>query len=515
MLAPMRLRLLVCLLGLVACGGAQRPDTLPAAAAGLFRDVPADSPYVFGLVERLPAEHLRKTRGRVPAITPSVTKVIAELVASPEPGLRFLGGLASRMDFAGLVAKGGVERLVLYGRGLYPVLRVRIDDPAEVKAIIAKSAAESKVTLVERGHGMRSVSAGTVGDIVFGVRDGERELVAGLAAPGQAGEVAEHLAGKRPPAKSYRPVFDLGGPAKHGFAAVHTARVFEATAALIPELHGCGRELAELAAVMPQLLLSVDSVTDRDFSVRLVADLDADAASRLAALRVNAPGMGLPLGDGILNFGIALDLARGVAVLADAAHAFAAKRHQCPVLRELDEAALGLARELDGGAAVLGAYREIRGLSLHVRAIDPGDPKGFLLVTASDPIQLFDMVKGLVPGLTSVQLRGDGTPVLIPAGTLYLPTDGWVAVRGQTLGVGLGAGTDKTLAAGLAASAPADRPVLVFDADEAKLQTLFKTLGALVGTELADAMEPSGYRIIRLRTTFDERGIVMTVTMEI
>ena len=86
-------------------------------------------------------------------------------------------------------------------------------------------------------------------------------------------------------------------------------------------------------------------------------------------------------------------------------------------------------------------------------------------------------------------------------------------MRGQTLGVGIGKGTDRTLAAALAAAPERDRPVFSFAADLPKLEKLLAMLGSFLGGGANDVFGgPSVYRAFEMRIFFDERGVLFTGT---
>ncbi len=160
---PFKAVLAFCFLSLavLACtDSSDKTASAPTLDPGLLKFVPADTPYVFAMLDPLPDEVADKLEPRIDAILKSyqgvlrtVVQISAEKLAESEDDKGLPEEAAAALEeFAGLLTiegfrSAGIERdstMVMYGVGLLPVLRMTLSDGKLLDAAIARIEAKAK-----------------------------------------------------------------------------------------------------------------------------------------------------------------------------------------------------------------------------------------------------------------------------------------------------------------------------------------------------------------------------------
>src|SRR5262245_61263780 len=146
----LRLCLVAVIAGALSCGGgAPQPATLSSrwSAPAILTEVPADAPYLLALLEPMNDALRRRMLQDFDTQIAQSMKALDKLrddSGKLEPWMRAVRLLADELrgkgasawfDQLGIDPKG---RFVLYGLSLWPVARIELNDPAKLRAVIAR-----------------------------------------------------------------------------------------------------------------------------------------------------------------------------------------------------------------------------------------------------------------------------------------------------------------------------------------------------------------------------------------
>lgn len=481
------------------CGEEPEPAE-PEFPNPLLSRVPADTPYVMATGEPVSESVTEAWNENFrPAI--DIARVqfeeAREEIASDKPELA--ARLSAIMDEILALAekeereKIGLtreDRLVVYGHGLMPVLRMTVSDPEAFRAFLTRVGNKSGVGFGSTTHEDREVARLAVDPVVVlgSLHDGV--LSVGVAMLDGEETMLEHLASHRPDGES---LADSGAAASlvgdYGFQSLGVGYLdiprmlglvvgdgnapglldrFGAEAeALTP---ACGGELVSLAGKVPRLVFGYDDMSESALAMRSILELEAGVAEALAGWTAPVPGLGAPT-DARLAFGTSLDATRMAPDIKNWMNAAAEREFECAFLADIpwQESAT-----------------QINVAPLHMA----GNPKGFMVrlddfeihdieardFTASASfVGVFDnaqalagMVRMMSPELQSLELPTDGTPVQVPAEAMQgLDQPVWAASTSTQLAGALGEGAEQRVTEVMNADAPAPAPFLHFDFDAA------------------------------------------------
>jgi hypothetical protein len=521
-----------CLLLVASLGCARQQHPAPPAAAGpaILARVPADTPYVFATLDPWPPDYLRQVllENRT-----SLTAARDDLRAAGGPGLllAMLEELEPRLTIEGFAELGYKPggRMVVYGLGLVPVARFELGDPAAFTAFFERVIARggAAVTRGERRGGRVWTFAleGAPGGLSVAVAIDRTEGVVTLAPAAHLPRVLARALGEEPIGPSLREAgaleqlaAELRAP-RHFIGYLDVARLLarleadrELLAALGAELPPfpapCREELAALAVTSPRWLFALGEVQPDRVAGSFIVELRPELARALVGARAAVPGLGAPLGGGVMTIGVALDVAAAVAALHGEADRVARVPRRCPALGGVGRTATELAQLLNRPLPPL--WAGVRGGAVTLQSAETsfGVPqvKAYGVLAAADPIQLIDLARRALPSLAGVRIPADGSPVKLPAGTLPFMPEAHVAMRGGVLGAALGAGMEASLATLMAAAPHPRRPLVSFAYDERKLGELVR---GMAGEQAARRLAGDGETSFTIEAT--DRGLVMHV----
>jgi len=472
----------LCAVVAAACGGAaSRPTSL--TGADILRVVPADTPYVYAALEPLPAAYVDQAmRDGRPELERRAKDLDAVARDSRAGALArtLVRELLSHDSPAGLAEIGvatGRGAWVVYGIGLAPALRVELSAPDRMAAfldgVVAKSGV-SVATEMSGNHRYRVLRDAASGLALAWAIDGGA-LVATVASSAKLAEVLPQLFADRLPARSLADTDAVRALARaYGFKslqvlAIDLPRLVGALADAIPADAACRGELAAIAGEAPRIVAGFEELSPAHDRVRVTVELSLRLCKLLAGLRAPAAGVGLPLGSALARIGLAGDVKAAADVARLWAAAVRANPYRCPFLSGLNRDAGDLWGEL---AAPLPEWlAPLRGASAVIYDADFTNVRGYVLVTAADPLQVVGTLIAMIPSLRGASLPPDGTPVPLPAS--LGPID-HVAVKGNVVGVSAG-GSEGDLGRAIAAPVPPDPPLFHLAVDGARVGA---TLGA-------------------------------------
>jgi hypothetical protein len=393
----------------VGLGCVARHGELPARPVPLLAHVPSDTPYFYGSLAAAPPElvtallHILKSA----PVDGAISKVILAAVEE-------LGDFsAARLDAVGI---GAQPVGVLYGLGLYPVMRWRVADAARVRALVDRIAER---TGARRAGGRFYTVAEDDDELVFGVAAGE--LVGAIVPTAREHQVlADELPARALTEADVDEVAAAHEVSKLGIGWVDFRRI-------LPEVPGlgedCVHDLGALAAAAPRVVFGVSRVDATEVDGNVDLELSPAALAAIQTLGVSLPPV--PQAPGAVVVASAgIDLAKAHALLA-------ASTFSCDALEDLRAGLLGMT-----------AMPGVLGLQLSVDRLEfsslPPRMTGFLVVTATDPRALLGAAALLDPAFSNTQLADDGKAVTAKLravnGSISL------ALRGENVGLSLGDG---------------------------------------------------------------------------
>jgi hypothetical protein len=528
---------LLCVALLAGCAGQHPATRLPGAA--LLGHIPADTPYLLAALEpppRAELEHELAQQGELfhksaellrqgPVARGPAGRVLLALLDELEPNFSVEG-----LDRLGL---GAGMTMAFYSLGFLPALRAEVRDPRLVAELIERVMTRSGGPApIDDRHGRRWEVKLAGGVAILGVSGSQ--LVAGITPHAELARFLGRLYGDEPIgptlAESGRLAELLAGyhllPRFVGWldfaAALHQAlderslaaadlRAFEVDPGQMPP--ACRVELDGLVTHAPRLVMGAEEMSPTRQRAMFFLELDGELARELSPLRTPAVGVGSPLGQAVMSFGVAADVPRFLDVVRGRVRRVLAAPFTCAALLGLNQTAAELDDQL--GKPLPPWLVDLRGIALEVLSVEVGGlgPKvrGVGVLSAADPIRLYDLAKRYLPQLPNVTLPPDGRPVKLPGGLLFL--DAYLAMRGQLLGGALGDGADVELARLMSERPGPDAPLLAFAFDSEKLTHIIVELGKLGGGKNPPPPMPVKGRI-SVRLFVEEHGLAARLTRE-
>jgi len=506
---------------LVACGDAPSPRApRPSATFGALDRIPADTPYVIGLVEPLPPALFERYDA-------AVLTMLEAMKATPEANAltrayqdELRGGVLAWLERSGV---GPRLRYVVYGAPLLPVLRAEVASTSRVKDTIVRLLTAAKIpfqaTTIGKHPALTIPSDGWSIVVAF---PSETELVGAYAPEREAVERMEQLL-TATPRTSLAASGRLRALARDGRRQLQIVGFADLPRLLdgIGLAEPCGGEAHDLAALMPTVELSSTWGSDGWFDMRMRAVVDPAIAAALGELRVEMPGLELPpKGDPIGILGAGLDLESLDALVKRAAAAVRARPFRCPQLAALNDLAVTLAGGfVDRLPPLLTA---LRGAVLRVDRLEPpaspGGPMrvvGHALLVHDDPGALLDLVDREAPPLAGAHPVDGGPPIHRSLATFAQPglDEAALAVQGSLLAIAIG--EDDAAVTALVHGAPSTgAPVAVVGVDMKRYMGLLATFQSSdPASKMLSMFDGFGFAAYALY--LDERGVTLRVMMQV
>lgn len=267
----------------------------------LFASIPADTPYVFTQFSAFPKEFWQSTLTKV---GPGLDRLLGSIEdINDDPMLSaILAEIRPNLNADGpkRIGVGDQPRLAIYGLGLWPVVRMEIEDGKKVRALVDRIATKAgkplPPTLEHEGIDYWRIDDGEVAGIVA-IR--ERELIGAIVPVPMLAKQLPLILGTARPAKSMkdgaalRKLVSEYGFAPYGLGYVDLGRVaalaIELGGAKVPP--GCKAEIDGAAVKVPRFVLGYDEVTENGSSMTMMLELAPEAAKRLLAVRTLVPGL--------------------------------------------------------------------------------------------------------------------------------------------------------------------------------------------------------------------------------
>lgn len=489
--------------GPVGCGGSKTNEEQERLTEGAkipeyFKNIPADSPYVFAAIKPVPFDLVSKPiLESYGATMDSTRRIFASEIDAQDPQyvskgakvmLAVLDELDGKLTREGLGSLGiAVEGLsAFYGIGIYPVMRMDLADGAKFEKMLARvegKVGEKLPTRTFRGVTYREL---TIDGIHLPIVIQGSELILGMVHSSFYDKYMGLALGKEKPAKSlYTDNAVLGVLKKYKYKpymagyvdvkALTAAFVDDALKAQPTSLTGqslkavvqlseqdtaeigaCKAEIMQMAAEHPRVVFGYEELNKNE--MRFAMGLESTSALHKAMLasRAPLPGHGSENNRGaMLGVGMGFNLQALVNNLRPLLEKIHNQPYTCAAFSELNKAA----EELYFSTQSLPQeVLNLRGFQLSLRDFDFSDGQlkrlaMTLVLRTENPGALVDMVKPMSPELQSLTLTPNGQPVAVNMNMLQLMLPGipapMVAMTSDGLGISIGAGMEDDMVGAL------------------------------------------------------------------
>ena len=492
------MRLTVRLAALIAVAVLLSSCSKPPAADSPLAYAPADTPYVYGNLEAVPAATVEQLSKPMQDYWPTLFDLYETLLKDAKPAIddtsqKIATALLEEIkthnswDKLRQIGLKPDARVALYGVGLVPVLRMELGDAAAFKAEVAR---------VEQNAGAKLPVART-GDQEYW-QPGNDTLSAAIAVQGNylvitafppkaSDALKQALLGVKRPDRSIADAGTLQALAKqysysaYGEGFVDFVRLVEilsqplsgsdaefAQALGLPAITSdaaCRAEYLEIAHKFPRVVFGAEEMSGQRMRIATQLEIDTRIAQQFASAIGAAPGTGAA-SEGAIDFSLALPVLKLKDFWIAQADAVAAKPYACATLHSLNEGFATSKAKVD--VVVPPPVSDLTGLRASVSKFELAhgasttpDVAGKLLLALSNPMTSVGIAQLAMPDLQKIKIAADGKPVVLPAD--LLPPNApplTVAMSDKAIAFATGADNVASLGAWLAAPA-ATTPVFM------------------------------------------------------
>jgi len=449
------MRLTVRLAALIAVAVLLSSCSKPPAADSPLAYAPADTPYVYGNLEAVPAATVEQLSKPMQDYWPTLFDLYETLLKDAKPAIddtsqKIATALLEEIkthnswDKLRQIGLKPDARVALYGVGLVPVLRMELGDAAAFKAEVAR---------VEQNAGAKLPVART-GDQEYW-QQGNDTLSAAIAVQGNylvitafppkaSDALKQALLGVKRPDRSIADAGTLQALAKqysysaYGEGFVDVVRLVEilsqplsgsdaefAQALGLPAITSdaaCRAEYLEIAHKFPRVVFGAEEMSGQRMRIATQLEIDTRIAQQFASAIGAAPGTGAA-SEGAIDFSLALPVLKLKDFWIAQADAVAAKPYACATLHSLNEGFATSKAKVD--VVVPPPVSDLTGLRASVSKFELAhgasttpDVAGKLLLALSNPMTSVGIAQLAMPELQKIKIAADGKPVVLPADLL-------------------------------------------------------------------------------------------------
>lgn len=517
-----------------ACSGKDGAESAFTDEDSLLRYVPADTPYLLYTGEPLPDDLLDGLEPKMDRMLAAYRDMLRESYrAGAADGS---GSLAPaervRTDavfeaFISMLSPQGIEeagfdrnsRLVFFGNGLLPVLRIEVKDEAAFDAAVSslEDAAGEELETMTVGSDRFRYLGNDQGRLVIGVAGGnalvtfippdlsddDTRVALGLTLPDRSiaeTTILSDIAGKYDFSSHY-----LGFVDSHRLAASFLEEPAGLNAALFGQAEFdsaavsavCREEIMDVVDIAPRMVFGYDQVDIERISGSLIVELRSDIASQLTGVAAPVPGLGLDQG-GLVSFGMSLNLMAWRGFLEARLDALEADPFECEYFADIQQS-VARGRDLLATPIPPIAYG-VRGFNAVVQSLDgfdfatrrpPSSVEAGIVIAMEDPLQLVATGSMFSPQLAALDLEPNGVPQALVLPQLQSVGDtAYAAMLDDALAVTVGAEAESRVGEILTSDSAKPPVVFAMSMDAGKYYELVGT-GVKMDSQDADDAAPS------------------------
>lgn len=561
-------------LAIMACTDSSDETTSASARnSALLKYVPADTPYIFAMLDPLPDEVADKLEPKIDAVLKSyqgALRTTVEISAQSSTESADQDSLsehaASALDeFSGLLSiegfrSVGIDRdstMVFYGVGLLPVMRITVSDGNLLDAAIArieeKAQGSMSVATID-GHPYR-YAGDEAGRLIIAVIDDE--LVLSIVPTNLSEDLLKSVLGLTLPSSSIadsgrlQTIIDDNHFLSHSVGMVDVERI---VATFLDDQSGvnqellalmeydgssleevCKAEIREMSGIVPRIVTGYTEMSVDRFVSNTIMELRSDIASGLATLPAPVPGLGSEQG-GLFAFGMSIDLLAARAFYTGRLDAMEADPYECELFADLQQG-IEQGRELLNSpvppivysfTGILAVVEDIKGMDL-ANGQPPTSADIRVLVTTDNAAGLLAMGAMFSPEIAGLNIQADGKPVKFESQLLAGVVDAaYVAMTDSALAISVGQGTEARLGDMLSAAIIEPHPFMSMEMDVARYYDFVAnsmvieddeedTTASEIKAAMSEVTAVVGkiFSRMKFRVEFTERGVEFPGTIEL
>ncbi|MFT5140208.1 MAG: hypothetical protein ACI9H8_001107 [Lysobacterales bacterium] len=466
-------------LAVTACnrdtGGVSQTSSNP-----LLSHVPADTPYVFANIEPTPADVIDSFMLRLaPSLLTAQTllndfKIEINSDDDEHQEARLLSAILAEFD--GKLNREGLDKLglsmeshkVIYGMGVFPVVRIALRDPAALRAAIGRVEASSgmdfggnKLGETEywkiAGHGKGQ------GAVYIAIL--EDHAAFSMFPTAAEAEWLPALLGQSMPAESIASNNALDrlnkdkGYSNYGSGFLDLQKLADEvlnpgskTVTLVnsighydPSEFGevCLAEVKGIIAKAPRMVMGTTELSSNILGLSYQLELESSLAGKLLELVAEVP-VADNNPDKLVSASLGIQFGKLRTFAMEQINAVIANPYQCEKLQQLNTQATVLAEQMN--VPVMPFINNLKGFRLSLDEVDfedfnPEKAKGMFSLEVEKPQMLIGMAQMFVPGMDGLELEAGADPVELPQEILSFSSNGmriFAAMSKDAIGVASG-----------------------------------------------------------------------------
>ncbi len=457
----------------------KEPDETAVVTANtnpLLDHVPAETAYVFATLEAVPETITSAYTQRFQPVLDVIAEQVGQFQADYDAGvyegrqqahfakavLNELGGELNTESLAKLGISLNAQQ-VIYGMGMFPVVRVELADSPALRAAIGRIEAEMGFEIPEKnlnGTNYWSITE-TGAPVGFYMAILDRQLAFSIFPLSAEDTMLAALLGQEMPKQSMASSNTLAimnsqkGYTAYGSGIIDLQKL--ADEMLDPDsvtnIHlgknmdfdparldaSCVAEIRSIVAKAPRMTAGTTELTASEISARYELELESTLAGGLLGLVSDVPVA--EEGDHLFSASIALKVGKLRSFMLEKANAIVAAPYQCEELQQMNRHAGEMLEQLNIPMPPM--VNNLLGLRVRLDEVDPQTDiprgKGVLALHVDKPEMFVGMASMMVPGFDTLDLVNQSEPVRIPAEMLPVQDIELYALMGeQTIGVSVG-----------------------------------------------------------------------------
>jgi hypothetical protein len=455
-------------------------------------NVPADTPYLFAWLEAPPEAVRQRLMGNfdawvVPKINESASIPLDQRLEMP-PAKRALLGIMDAMR--GTDPKLYWENLgfkhngqwIMYGLGIWPVLRVEVSDANKLRAILADAVKTLNMPQLQQKE-QDGVSYWVASKDGFSgiVSVTDRDAVVAMVPTASLAESVPLVVGTKHVANSLRDSGEIGKVmashhlTQHLIAYLDSHHVVDAlerkdafATTSIFSAPACHADYERIAAALPRIVFGYEKLDASGFMASFAFETSPEVAKQLAALHTTMPAPP-DAAHALISLVVAADVDAGIETLHGWLQGMFDHPFQCPQLdvKSMVLMALEATRNL-----VPAELHGIRGGELVVddATEKPPSGSGYILIAGDQVAMMISQALQKIPGLGGLTVAPDGQPLALPVSMLGIDglRSAHVALHTGRAALAVGDQSKTEVSTALAAPNAAKSPLALLTWDIAK-----------------------------------------------
>ncbi|MEE8495866.1 MAG: hypothetical protein V3S21_05245 [Xanthomonadales bacterium] len=454
----------------------------------LFDYVPSATPYLAGNLKPTPDEVIEAFLQRLAPVLESVQSELDkarqtlenQAAAHDEDDSSLLNAVLQELD--GKFSRQGMESLgfdlrshkVVYGMGVFPVLRIGLSDADALRATIQRVLANAGINAAELEHQGISywqLSDGDTADQPVGIYVAifDDHLAMSIFPPMAETELLPAFLGLDMPGDSNAATRLAELNAKHAYTSYGSgildfgrliekfispdtliARVLAINSSFDPAemTPECITEIRSIVSNWPRMTVGIRELTTSAIALQYRVETKPTLARQIAGLVAAVP-VANPLSDRILEFSFGMRFGAVRDFLREKAAAIMENPYRCEHLQSINESATEAFTQLNRPMPPL--VNNFRGLRLSLSEITetnsmPVNGRGLIAVHVDQPELFVGMARMFLPDLSELTLAPGEPPVQLPVSLLPM-TDvvAFAALSAEAIGLSIGDGEQARL----------------------------------------------------------------------